>query len=130
MSDGKKFCLMMAECECGENSGNNGSRPDYSLTEQYAGYHDYDGSKVYMKTIELGAMPNKTVKLVPHGISSLKKVLHDEWTWGGNGGWYIGNRHSAATVIEYTLDSVRIGSSADVSTAQGVVTLYYTCTDR
>lgn len=44
---------------------------DYSTEEKLTLGHWKDGKPIYKKTIDCGAMPNNTHKLVPHGITNL-----------------------------------------------------------
>ena len=46
----------------------------YSLTEHAVGTW-IDGSTVYEKTIDFGALPNATTKYVAHGITNLKVIV-------------------------------------------------------
>lgn len=39
-----------------------------------------DGSIIYKKTVDIGALPNNTIKLVPHGIANLSKIIKIEGT--------------------------------------------------
>lgn len=53
---------------------------DYSLTEIKTSTKWVDGSIIYKKTVDIGALPNNTVKLVPHGIANLSKIIKIEGT--------------------------------------------------
>lgn len=46
----------------------------YSTSEQVIGTW-IDGSTLYQKTVELGAMPNATTKTVAHGISNVETIV-------------------------------------------------------
>ncbi len=47
---------------------------DYSTEEKVVGSW-IDGSTIYQKTISCGALPNSTLKDVPHGISNLDRII-------------------------------------------------------
>lgn len=53
---------------CAIGSGNGDTH--YSFEEQIIGTW-VDGSALYRKTIKVGALPSKTTKTVPHGISNI-----------------------------------------------------------
>lgn len=48
---------------------------DYSTSEINTGAKWIDGSAIYKKTINFGALPNATTKTVAHGISNLNYVI-------------------------------------------------------
>ena len=54
--------------------GTRGNRVKYSTTEQVVGEW-IDGKPLYQKTIDCGALPNKSEKAVSHGISNLGVVV-------------------------------------------------------
>ena len=53
---------------------------DYSLTEIKTSTKWVDGSVIYKKTVNIGALPNNTIKSVPHGITNLNKIIKIEGT--------------------------------------------------
>lgn len=53
---------------------NRGGYENYSTTEHEIGTW-IDGSTLYEKTIDCGALPNATSKNVLHGISNLKRIV-------------------------------------------------------
>jgi hypothetical protein len=55
-----------------------GNDISYSTDEQFTGKYWIDGRPVYQKTINFGALPNATQKLVAHGISNLDYTI-DVW---------------------------------------------------
>ncbi|MFQ6792923.1 MAG: hypothetical protein ACLRT4_09085 [Thomasclavelia sp.] len=59
----------------------------YSTSEQFTGEYWTDGSKIYCKTISVGAL-NSTTKQVAHGISNLKRVIKFEG-YATNNGVYV-----------------------------------------
>lgn len=110
---------------------------DYSTTEKIVGTW-IDGSPIYQKTINCGALPNNTVKEVAHDISNLDKVInYSGFAMGAtmaSVGWIplplvmtnaVGNQ--VMLVINST--KIRIGSSTDKSSyTQSYVTIQYTKT--
>lgn len=51
--------------------GGSGGGIDYSTEEQDTGLKWIDKKPIYQKTVDIGALPNATVKNVAHGISNL-----------------------------------------------------------
>ena len=49
---------------------------DYSLEEQWTGKRWIDGKKIYQITVELGVLPNKTTRLIPHNLADYDQILH------------------------------------------------------
>lgn len=47
---------------------------DYSTSEKIIGTW-IDGSPLYQKTIDFGALPNAAVKSIAHGISNIDKIV-------------------------------------------------------
>lgn len=48
---------------------------NYSTTEFDTGQKWFDGKKIYGKVVELGALPNATVKSVPHNITNISRWI-------------------------------------------------------
>ena len=73
---GKNFYVTLQYTKTSDaaNSFNYASENDYSTTEKIVGTW-IDGSNLYQKTINFGALPNATTKNVPHSISNLKKII-------------------------------------------------------
>lgn len=51
------------------------SEESYSTEEKATGEQWIDGSIIYEKTVNCGALPNTTSKTVAHGIANLSKVV-------------------------------------------------------
>ena len=60
--------------------GEDPSNMNYSLTEAKTGATWIDGSPIYKKTINFGALPNNTTKSVTHSIANLEYVIRLEGT--------------------------------------------------
>lgn len=105
----------------------------YSTEETVSGGTWIDGSTIYKKTINFGALPNAANKAVAHGISNLNRVIRVEAIadYGtGNTKFPIpfssptGLGSSVALAIESSTIEIRTGS--DRSGATAYVTIYYT----
>lgn len=48
---------------------------NYSTSEQNTGFTWVDGSPIYKKTINFGALPNSASKTVTHGITNIKRII-------------------------------------------------------
>lgn len=105
----------------------------YSTEETVSGGTWIDGSTIYKKTINFGALPNAANKAVAHGISNLNRVIRVEAIadYGtGNTKFPIpfsspaGLESSVALAIESSTIDIRTGS--DRSGATAYVTIYYT----
>lgn len=109
-----------------------GVLPNLSYDEQFAGYYDLDGKKVYVKTIEIelfkgtSSAPTKTY---PHAIPSVERIVEFKPRWRN----FSNNVTNHANYVYYMADQeniyVRI-KERDDSGIKALVTLYYTCTDR
>lgn len=105
----------------------------YSTEETVSGGTWIDGSTIYKKTINFGALPNATNKAVAHGISNLNRVIRVEAIadYGtGNTKFPIpfssptGLGSGVSLTIESSTIDIRTGS--DRSGATAYVTIYYT----
>lgn len=105
----------------------------YSTEETVSGSTWIDGSTIYKKTINFGALPNAANKSVAHGISNLNRVIRVEAIadYGtGNTKFPIpfstpsGLGSSVSLAIESSTIEIRTGS--DRSGATAYVTIYYT----
>lgn len=104
---------------------------DYSTAEQATGYTWVDGSMIYKKTVNCGALPNSTAKYVAHSITSLGKFIKLEgYGRKTNGATYPLPYASAGSgSIELYADNTNIeitttNDRTDIS--ECYVTLYYT----
>lgn len=67
---------------------------DYSTTEINTGAKWIDGSAIYKKTVDCGALPDTTTKHVAHNISNLSRVISVE-------GWAYKTQNDPAFPIPY-----------------------------
>lgn len=58
-----------------EGGGSGSGGASYSETESLTGGTWIDGSPIYTKTIDFGALPNATEKIVAHGISDIDTII-------------------------------------------------------
>lgn len=58
-------------------NGGGKNKIEYSTTEHVIGKWT-DGSTLYEKTVDCGALPNSTAKNVSHNISNIEKVIYSE----------------------------------------------------
>lgn len=72
-----------------------GDSHTYSTTEQEVGTW-IDGSPVYEKVVDLGALPNNTTKNVAHNISNLGLVISADFSATDGNGQYIFMPHAVA----------------------------------
>lgn len=105
----------------------------YSTEETVSGGTWIDGSTIYKKTINFGALPNAANKAVAHGISNLNRVIRVEAIadYGtGNTKFPVpfssptGLGSGVSLAIESSTIEIRTGS--DRSGATAYVTIYYT----
>lgn len=114
--------------------GNSPLTFDYSTAEVDTGTTWIDGSAIYKKTINFGALPNASSKVVPHGITNLNRVLSISGYayYPTNQVTYplpFSSKDSASYNIGTTADqtNVEIGTGIDRSNlTECYITLYYT----
>jgi hypothetical protein len=107
---------------------------DYSFEEHIIGTW-VDGSTLYEKTIDCGALPNSTQKLIDPDISNLNKIIELK-------GFAIGSSYNDVYPLPFagpaTTDNVatyfdgtniKIRTATNFSTYNGYVTLRYTKTN-
>ena len=112
--------------------GDDPSNMNYSTTETKTGATWIDGSPIYKKTINFGALPNNATKNTAHGISNLSKVIKIEG--------YAKNSSDVFQMIPYVpttnayLANTRVNSTDIITQSVGdlssytecYITLYYT----
>lgn len=76
-------------------SGISGGSHTYSTDEQVVGTW-IDGSPVYEKVVDLGALPNNTTKNVAHGISNLGLIISAVFVAKDTSGQYVFMPHVVA----------------------------------
>lgn len=109
---------------------------DYSTNEVNTGAKWIDGSAIYKKTINFGALPNNTSKTVAHGISNIANVIKIEGVAmrpGSPNQWnplplvYRGDDASYDGELYANDTNVGVVFSADRSIyTSSYITLYYT----
>lgn len=107
---------------------------DYSTTEVNTGAKWVNGSSIYKKTINFGALPNNTTKRVAHNITNLSYIINIEGTTYNSSTSFFNAlpllyRGSDATFdveLGADLTDIVMVSSADRSMLSSYVTLYYT----
>ena len=115
------------------NGGNVEDALNYSTTEHVVGKW-IDGSTVYEKTVECGALPNTTSKQVPHNISNLKNVVEFNGVFSNSTSWFEMNNPNPNNLAggvqtAITSTSVLIITAANLSTyPNSWVTIRYTKT--
>lgn len=104
---------------------------DYSTSEVNTGTKWINGAVVYKKTINLGSLPNNTVKAVAHSISNLDFVIDVQATASDGVNRIVipatattGTASQVSIYIDGT--NVNITSGNDRSGYSGYATLYYT----
>ena len=90
------------------NQSGGGSMIDYSTSEQDTGIKWIDGSTIYQKTIDFGALPNNTTKTMAHNISNIDKIIDIESVAG-----YTGIVYGGMMPIVYSDKTFRVGVRYD-----------------
>lgn len=128
--DGTK--VLTATTVSGETvlSWENPSTVNYSTTEQLTGQKWIDGKDIYSKTVNLGTLPNDTVKTVSADISPNTVVKIEAFCVDANSTLPIPRTASGNNSIDiyytYSTNSIVVTTEKDMSTHTGYVTLYYT----
>ena len=121
------------ETEGGDTPASGGI--NYSTDEHEVGTW-IDGSTLYEKTVDFGALPNTTIKSVAHGISDLKDIVYiSAVTKNGSNQFAsipITNVLTVDQQVQIYLDAtnINIKSGANYSAWSGcMVTIQYTKTE-
>ena len=104
---------------------------NYSTTEKDTGFKWIDGKAIYKKTLELGAFPNSSTKNVPHGITSIDKIIRIETISRDPGITYdtASIAYDASRVRVYRSGAnIAVQSNFNASALSGEATIYYTKT--
>lgn len=104
---------------------------DYSTSEINTGAKWIDGSTIYKKTINFGALPNATYKTVAHQISNVSRFIKIEQSitnTGGTGALALSSGQASNNDFNFYVTDTNIGitTSGDRSTCNAYITLYYT----
>ena len=108
------------------------SADSYSTSEVDTQTTWVDGSKIYKKTINFGALPDSTIKSVAHSISNLGYVVKIEGTAVANSTWIplplVYSSTNAAYNVEVTVSTTDVvcNTTQDRSMFSAYITLYYT----
>jgi hypothetical protein len=104
----------------------------YSTSERNSGLKWTDGSTIYRKTINLGAMPNAAIKNVTHSIVSLDRIIKIEGMVDNGTNQYplpavVVNSGTFSEGIEvFVTDTlVKLETTIDWSSYTGYLTIYY-----
>ena len=107
---------------------------NYSTSEQNTGFTWIDGRAIYKKTVDTGALPNNTTKVVPHSISNLRRVIKLEgYAYNGTNdttfplpfSWATGASSCIGVLIGTTTVNINTGINRTDYT-ESYITLYYT----
>lgn len=104
----------------------------YSTSEVATPYTWVDGSTIYKKTINFGALPNATLKTVTHGVSNLSQVVKMEAIMNRPSFGFFPlpfvSKSAANDQIELSVTStdIRMASNIDWSGSTAYITIYYT----
>ena len=107
---------------------------NYSTSEQSTDITWINGKTIYQKTINIGNLPNATIKAVAHGITGITAVIKIEgWCYFASTGiWrklptmYRGSEIAYNTAVEVDSTNIFISNQADRSGFTGYVTIWYT----
>lgn len=113
-----------------------GVLPNLSYDEQFAGYHDFDGSKVYRKAVMIDSVPSgASNQHYPIDIVNPKRIVRFEAYVDNGYGLYAGS-HAAGTAsyictaVFPTSIEITTNNNTDWATRKLWVIFDYTCTDR
>lgn len=105
----------------------------YSTDEQRVGIW-IDGKPIYQKTVSAGTFPNKTTKVLAHGINNVERfvfifsIMDDGSYWQSvdSAALQVGTTNALTVYADKT--NVNINTNLNLSSNTGFVTLYYTKT--
>lgn len=114
------------------------SNMDYSTSEQDTGCKWIDGKPIYKKTVDIGSLPNATIKTVAHGVTSIGTVIDAKGSAlrSTDSVWFlipntpnplVGNVN-VGIGITVSSSSIEISTGADRANMTGYVTIWYTKT--
>jgi hypothetical protein len=90
-----------------------------------------DGKEIYRKVIDIGTLPNATIKNTGHGIASFSNLVRI-YGIANNGSTYLTIPHVSSSAaanqinMQVTTANVRISTAIDFSAYSGHVILEYT----
>jgi hypothetical protein len=101
----------------------------FSTSEQDSGRRWIDGSTIYVKTFNFGALPNSTTKAVAHSITNLDLVIELKGMADDGTDQYpipIDQKVAANHVVLWADDTnINMDTNFNWSTFDGYVTMYY-----
>ena len=113
------------------NSG--GGVVDYSTTEQETGVKWIDGKVIYKKTVDCGALPNSTSKLVSTGVTAETVIKLEAVAQASTGGVlplpYVDDATKNADILlqfSKTSGEIRFLTGTDYSLYNAHATIFYT----
>lgn len=111
----------------------------YSLEEVNTGFTWIDGKPIYKKTINVGALPNNTQKVVTHGITNLDYIIdffgvtYNPTANQNTGVWQkmpiVANDGTDVSIVIRRTEIAIASSSDRTSYNKTYITLYYTKTN-
>lgn len=107
---------------------------DYSTTETNTGTKWVDGRTIYKKTINVGTLPNNTIKYVNHNISNLDAVIELKGFGSNTSGTtlplpFITNNAGNQVYVFTSSTQIIIGTESNREDfTHSYITLYYTKT--
>lgn len=113
------------------SGGGTGVQPNLSYDEQFAGYYDEAGKKVYMKSVDMGALSGTTGNC-PHNIENFERLIDLTVVW------YNETKQKVNTICWWNNQTgfflqnggVQFNSRESLAGYSAIARLVYTCTDR
>ena len=107
--------------------------PPMELGVEYRTTERYLGKPVYVKVVDVGAMPNTTTKAVNHGIANIDQCISASGITTASSGDtfsmpYVSMSDGVTNGCSFSRTQVRVWSAGDNSTANANVLIKYTKT--
>lgn len=100
--------------------------PPMVMGTEYRSTERWNGKVVYMKIIDIGALPNATSTSYSHGLGA-KSIVRCYGTTSDVYGRSIPFKHAASSIdLSCDRSAIRITTSTDESAANGYITVHYT----
>ena len=105
---------------------------NYSTAEKNTMYAWINGKNIYKKTVNFGALPNATTKIVSHNISNLDTIIKIEGYAYESSSTntlplpYVADTTSAGVKLLVSSSSISIWAGVNRSTFNAYITIYYT----
>ena len=99
-------------------------------TETFTGRYDRNGSKIYSKVVDLGALPNTTSATDAHGVTGLdvaKRIILEGWCENGSSVVHPMPCTIGANLIDLKIDATNVTCTTnfDASGYTGEVRIEY-----